>query len=74
MGITVDGIKDPLPQSTGPMEFYDIGTSEPYAISGEAISQRKKLVEIIRKKEKDSNTPPLISIFWKRSPTHGSTG
>lgn len=55
MGITVDGIKDPLPQSTGTMEFYDIGTSEPYAISGEAISQRKKLVEIIRKKEKDSN-------------------
>ena len=55
MGITADGIKDPLPQSTGTMEFYDIGTSEPYAISGEAISQRKKLVEIIRKKEKDSN-------------------
>ena len=55
MGITADGIKDPLPQSTGTMEFYDIGTAEPYAISGEAISQRKKLVEIIRKKEKDGN-------------------
>ena len=55
MGITVDGIKDPLPQSTGTMEFYDIGTSEPYAISGDAIPQRKKLVEIIRRKEKDSN-------------------
>lgn len=55
MGITADGIKDPLPQSTGTMEFYDIGTSEPYAISGEAIPQRKKLVEVIRKKEKDSN-------------------
>lgn len=25
MGITEDGIKDPLPQSTGTMEFYDIG-------------------------------------------------
>ena len=37
------------------MEFYDIGTAEPYAITGEAISQRKKLVEAIRKKEKDSN-------------------
>ena len=55
MGITTDGIKDPLPQSTGTMEFYDIGTSEPYAITGEAIPQRKKLVEVIRKKEKDSN-------------------
>ena len=55
IGITADGIKDPLPQSTGTMEFYDIGTSEPYAISGDAIPQRKKLVEIIRRKEKDSN-------------------
>ena len=55
MGITADGIKDPLPQSTGTMEFYDIGTSEPYAITGEAISQRKKLVEIIRRKETDSS-------------------
>ena len=55
MGITADGIKDPLPQSTGTMEFYDIGTSEPYAITGEAIPQRKKLVEVIRRKEKDSN-------------------
>ena len=55
MGITANGIKDPLPQSTGTMEFYDIGTSEPYAITGDAIPQRKKLVEVIRKKENDSN-------------------
>ena len=55
MGITADGIKDPLPQSNGTMEFYDIGTSEPYAITGDAIPQRKKLVEVIRKKDKDSN-------------------
>ena len=55
MGITADGIKAPMPQSTGTMEFYDIGISEPYAISGEAIAQRKELVETIRKKERDSN-------------------
>ena len=55
MGITADGIKDPLPQSTGTMEFYDIGTAEPYAITGEAIPQRKKLAEVIRRKEKGSN-------------------
>ena len=55
MGIMADGIKDPLPQSTGTMEFYDIGIAEPYAISGEAIAQRKKLVEIIRRKEADSS-------------------
>ena len=55
MGITANGIKDPLPQSTATMEFYDIGTAEPYAITGNAISQRKRLVEVIRKKEKDSD-------------------
>lgn len=55
MGITAVGIKAPLPQSTATMEFYDIGTAEPYAITGNAISQRKRLVEVIRKKEKDSN-------------------
>ena len=55
MGITADGIKDPLPQSAAMMEFYDIGTAEPYAITGNAISQRKRLVEVIRKKERDSD-------------------
>ena len=55
MGITADGIKDPLPQSAAMMEFYDIGTAEPYAITGNAIFQRKRLVEVIRKKEKDSD-------------------
>lgn len=55
MGITADGIHSALPQSTGQTEFYDIGTSEPYAITGEAITQRRHLVELIRAKEKDTN-------------------
>lgn len=55
MGITAEGIKNALPQSTPNMEFYDIGTAEPYSITSEAIRQRQKLVEILRRKEKDSN-------------------
>lgn len=55
MGITTEGIKKALPQSTPNMEFYDIGTAEPYSITGEAIQQRQKLVEILRQKEKDSD-------------------
>jgi len=55
MGITAEGIQNALPQSTPNMEFYDIGTAEPYSITGEAIQQRKKLVEILRQKEKDSD-------------------
>ncbi len=57
MGITAEGIKNALPQSTTNMEFYDIGTTEPYSITGEAIQQRQKLVEIIRQKEADSDYP-----------------
>ncbi len=55
MGITKDGIHAALPQSTGQTEFYDIGTAEPYAISGEAIRQRGPLVDLIQRKEKDTD-------------------
>ena len=55
MGITKDGIADALSQSTSDVEFYDIGTAEPYAIRGEEIKQRKGLVQIIKQKEKESD-------------------
>ena len=55
MGITADRIHAALPQSTGQTEFYDIGTAEPYAITGEAIRQRRHLVELIQRKEKDTD-------------------
>ena len=55
MGISADGISEALPQSTPGTEFYDIGTDTPYSISGDAIAQRRKLVEVIRQKERDSD-------------------
>ena len=55
MGITTEGISEALPQSTPGTEFYDIGTDTPYSISGDAITQRRKLVEVIRQKERDSD-------------------
>jgi hypothetical protein len=54
MGITAAGIQKALPQSTGTTEFYDIGTAEPYSISGDAVKQRNHLVELIRRKEKET--------------------
>lgn len=51
LGVTVEGIKDALPQSTKDAEFFDIGTKEPYAIHGEEIKQRRELVSAIRRKE-----------------------
>lgn len=55
MGITEDGISEALSQSTISTEFYDIGTDNPYAISTNQIKQRKRLVEVIRKKEADTD-------------------
>lgn len=55
MGITESGIASALPQSTGATEFYDIGTAEPYAISGDAVRQRRLLVELIERKANETD-------------------
>lgn len=55
IGITTEGIANPLPQSTGDTEFYDIGTAEPYSIHGQAVKQRKRLVELLNKKAEESD-------------------
>ena len=55
IGITVEGISTALSQSTADTEFYDIGTDKPYSIAKEEIGQRRKLVEVIRRKEKDTD-------------------
>ncbi len=55
LGITESGVQPPLPQSAKDTEFYDIGTGSPYSISGEAVRQRRKLVEAIREKERKSD-------------------
>lgn len=55
IGIRSDGIAKPLPQSFGGTQFFDIGTAEPYSISGEAVRQRDKLIEVIQQKEKDTD-------------------
>lgn len=55
IGITEDGIAKPLPQSFGGTQFFDIGTAEPYSISGESVRQRDKLIEVIQQKEKDTD-------------------
>ncbi|WP_286945629.1 BREX-1 system adenine-specific DNA-methyltransferase PglX [Acetobacterium sp. UBA5834] len=55
LGITEKGIKSPLPQSTQTVQFFDIGTKEPSSITGLEIQQRKKLVEEIEKKAKQSD-------------------
>ena len=55
MGITEDGIKAALPQSTEDAQFYDIGTKEPYLVGGEAMKQRRRLAELINEKAVSSD-------------------
>ena len=55
MGITADGIADKLPQSTNNVQFYDIGASEPYQITGNEIAQRSNLAFLIKRKAKTSD-------------------
>ena len=55
LGISEKGIKSPLPQSTNGVQFFDIGTKEPYSISGIEIRQREALAKVIRDKEKQSD-------------------
>lgn len=55
LGITEKEIKSPLPQSTKDVQFFDIGTKEPYSITGDEIKQREKLAEIIINKAKQSD-------------------
>ncbi len=55
MGITADGMHSALPQSTKETEFYDIGTAKPYAITGEAVKQRRSLVDAINQKASETS-------------------
>ena len=55
LGVTENGIKSPLSQSTQTVQFFDIGTKEPSSITGIEIQQRKKLVEEIERKAKQSD-------------------
>jgi len=55
LGITDKAINDPLTQSTQTVQFFDIGTTQPYAITEDQIKQRKKLVEVIQVKAKQTD-------------------
>ena len=66
LGISEQGIKDALPQSTKDVQFFDIGMKEPYAISGIEINQREKLADTIRNKAKQSEYVTAYKRWWNR--------
>ena len=56
IGVSADGIKQPLPQSTKDMQFFDIGLKEYSPLEGKAaIEQRNALVKAINDKAAGSD-------------------
>lgn len=67
LGITEDGISDPLPASTNEVKYFDIGADHPVSIKGKAIHQREHLAEEIRKAGKESNYQSAYRNFIESS-------
>ena len=67
LGITEDGISDPLPASTNEVKYFDIGADHPVSIKGKAIHQRELLTEKIRKAGKESNYQSAYRNFIESS-------
>lgn len=55
IGINENGIAEPLSQSTGDMQFFDIGTKNYAEVSGNEIAQRNALVSAIKAKERETD-------------------
>lgn len=56
IGISENGITEPLPQSTNDLKFFDIGTKNYAEVSGKEIKQREVLVKAIHTKERSFNS------------------
>ena len=67
LGITEEGISDPLPASTNEVKYFDIGADHPVSIKGKAIRQREQLAEEIREAGKESNYQSAYRIFIESS-------
>ncbi|MBR3457116.1 MAG: BREX-1 system adenine-specific DNA-methyltransferase PglX [Selenomonadaceae bacterium] len=55
IGIDKEGIKEKLPQSTADVEFYDIGTRDPYQVAGMAVGQRRALANHLKQQARESD-------------------
>src|SRR5699024_89097 len=54
IGVTENGIQEPLSTSTGNIQLFDIGVQEPYRIEGKAIEQRNGLTRELKKRAEGS--------------------
>jgi hypothetical protein len=73
LGVAEAGINAALPQSTRDVEFYDIGTKEPYAITGKHCASANSWRSASRKRQRNPTIKRLTAACWKKWPTPGST-
>lgn len=55
IGVSENGISQPLPQSSKDLQFFDIGTKDYTQVAGAEIGQRNALVRAIQEKESTSD-------------------
>lgn len=55
LGINEDGIATPLPASTQEIKYFEAGTAQPIALSGEKLRGREKIVEKLQKKTSETD-------------------
>ena len=53
IGITKEGVQDPLPQSTKDVQYFDVGSGTPFALDKTGIAKRDKLVKALSDEAKD---------------------
>lgn len=62
LGITENGVAQPLPQSTRDLQFFDIGTKDYAEVSGIALEQRNALINVIQARKRPL-TIKLLSVM-----------
>ena len=55
LGVTDKGAAAPLPQSTGDVQFFDIGTKDYATVQGQDVSRRRKFIDAIQDKARDGS-------------------
>jgi len=55
LGINEDGIATPLPASTAEIKYFEVGSAQPIALSGENLRNRDKIADKLSKKAKETD-------------------
>ncbi len=55
LGINEDGVATPLPASTPEIKYFEVGSAQPIALSGENLRRRERIVDKLKKKTSETD-------------------